>query len=75
MGYDDLSTMLWTTRDAAQHAGVSTATIRSWVHRGHLVSTGDDEHGYPLYRALDVIKAEKLTRDRARRRYIVVAAA
>jgi hypothetical protein len=27
---------LWTVAEAAEHAGVAEATVRSWVHRGHL---------------------------------------
>ncbi len=74
MGYDDLATTLWTAREAAREAQVTATTIRSWVRRGHLEAAATDEHGWPLYRALDVIKAEKATRERAHRRYLVVAA-
>jgi len=69
---------LWTVAEAAEHAGVSEATVRSWAHRGHLpVATtehGDeirDPSGRPRYRPLDVARAEFATRERARR---VVAA-
>jgi DNA-binding transcriptional MerR regulator len=74
MDYDDITTTLWTARQAAEEAHVSTSTIRSWVRRGHLEAADVDEHGWPLYRALDVIKAEHATRERAHRRYIVVPA-
>ncbi len=53
--------------DAATLCGVTVATIRSWVHRGTLTASSINHRGRPLYRLLDVAKAEKATRDKARR--------
>jgi excisionase family DNA binding protein len=65
---------LWTVAEAAHHAKVSEATIRSWIHRGHLPIATDhrgrevrDERGRPRVRPLDVARAEGATRERARR--------
>lgn len=59
---------LITTAKAANLAGVSAATIRSWAKRGHLVAAEHVE-GRPLYRWIDVAKAERRTRDLARRSF------
>lgn len=66
---------LWTVAEAAEHAKVSEATVRSWVHRGHLPVASDsdgeeirDVHGRPRFLPLDVARAEFRTRERARRR-------
>lgn len=56
-----------TASQAATIAGVSVATIRAWVHRGHLEAVGRNEHNHPVYRLIDVAKAERATRERARR--------
>lgn len=58
---------LVTTTEAARHAGVSAATVRSWASRGHLQVAGRDGQGRPLYRLIDVAKAERATRDRGDR--------
>lgn len=65
---------LWTVAEAARHANVSEATVRSWVHRGHLPlarNTEDQEirdaQGRPRFNPLDVARAEFATRERARR--------
>lgn len=65
---------LWTVTDAATHAKVTEATIRSWSHRGHLPVARDhlgreirDRQGRPRFRPLDVARAEGATRARARR--------
>jgi predicted site-specific integrase-resolvase len=57
------------TADASCLAGVSVATIRKWVQRGHLEVACRDGLGRPLFRWIDVAKAERATRDRARRTY------
>jgi hypothetical protein len=65
---------LWTVADAAQHARLSEATIRSWVHRGHLPVARNhdgqeirDPQGRPRFWPVDVAKAEAKTRSHARR--------
>lgn len=60
---------LISTTDAANLAGVSVAAISNWRDRGHLPVACLDPRGRPLYRWLDVAKAERATRDRARRTY------
>lgn len=65
----DLHTTLWTTQQAADAAGVRPAVIRVWAHRGHLQRANAETCRTPLYRAIDVVRAEKLTRERARRTY------
>lgn len=52
---------------AATLCGVATSTIYVWVNRGTLTPSGKDERGHNLYRVLDVAKAERATRDKARR--------
>ena len=72
--YDDLSTTRWNAKQAADAAGVSVNVLRNWVYRKRLTAAVD-EHGRPLlddqgqltYWALDVARAEKATRARARR--------
>jgi DNA-binding transcriptional MerR regulator len=59
--------MLVTSREAAELAGVKKDTIRKWERRGHLPRAGLNEHGWPVYHAVDVAKAEYKTRERARR--------
>lgn len=57
---------LLTGSQAARFAGVARQTIISWRNRGHLdVAAWRD--GTPLYRLLDVAKAEHATRKKARR--------
>jgi|HubBroStandDraft_6_1064221.scaffolds.fasta_scaffold1750260_2 hypothetical protein len=58
-------------KEAAGYAGVSIAAICQWRKRGHLpVATdenGDeirDDRGKPLYRLIDVAKAENATKRR-----------
>ncbi|MEU5426848.1 MerR family transcriptional regulator [Streptomyces olivoreticuli] len=65
----DLQTTLWTTAQAAEAAGVDPGVIRVWVHRGHLHRANSPRCRIPKYRAIDVVRAEKATRQRARRAY------
>lgn len=65
----DLTTTLWTVEQAAEAAEVSPNVVRNWKYRGRLEQAGTDWRGKPLFRAIDVIQAEKATRERARRRY------
>jgi hypothetical protein len=66
----DLQTTLWTTTEAAEAAGVEPGVIRIWAHRGHLKRANSEKCRTPRYRAIDVVKAEKATRSRARRSYV-----
>lgn len=65
----NLQTTLWTTAEAAQAAGVSPGVIRIWVYRGHLARANSEKARTAKYRAIDVVHAEKATRERARRSY------
>lgn len=58
---------LITATQAASYCGVALCTITKWVRIGNLEPAGIDERGRKLYRVIDVAKAEKATRDRARR--------
>lgn len=65
----DLQTTFWTTAEAAEAAGVEPGVIRIWAHRGHLKRANPAKCRVPKYRAIDVVLAEKATRERARRTY------
>lgn len=59
---------LITTNEAAALAGVAVATIRKWAQRGQLTPVGHDpQTNRPLFRFIDVAKAERATRAKARR--------
>lgn len=58
---------LITTTEAAILTGRQPATIRSWTRRGHL-KPAHARHGRILYRAGDVLTAERETRRRNPRR-------
>jgi hypothetical protein len=62
----DINALLTATQ-AAGYAGVTRQAIINWRNRGHLTAAGHDPAGRPLYRLLDVAKAEHATRRRARR--------
>ncbi|WP_031104300.1 hypothetical protein [Streptomyces sp. NRRL S-146] len=57
----------WRRLVSAGAAAVTSATIRSWAHRGHLAPSGLDDHRRPLYARSAVARAERATRDRALR--------
>lgn len=59
--------VLLTGPEAALLCRVATATIRSWRRRGLLEPAGLDTQGRPLYRQLDIARAEAATRRRAGR--------
>jgi DNA-binding transcriptional MerR regulator len=69
----DLATTLWTVEQAAEAAQVSKVVIRNWKYRGVLEPAKTDWRGRPLFLAVDVIRAEKATRERARRVYPTAA--
>lgn len=58
---------LITAEEAARLCGVSPGTIRTWVHRGSLKVAGHNAHGRKVFKQIDVAKAERATRKRARR--------
>lgn len=70
----DLETTLWTVAQAADAAQVSPNVIRNWKYRRVLTPARTDRNGRPLFRAIDVIRAEKATREKARRSYSQQAA-
>jgi predicted site-specific integrase-resolvase len=71
----DLTETLWTVEQAAEAAQVRPKTIRNWKDRGHLPVAGQDRRGRQVFRAVDVIRAEKATRERARRVYAALPSA
>lgn len=66
----DLQTTLWTVGQAAEAARVRPNVVRNWVYRGRLNVAERNRAGHPLFRAIDVIRAEKATREKARRTYL-----
>lgn len=69
----DLTATLWTVEQAAEAAQVKPNTVRNWKYRGRLEQAGTDWRGRPVFRAVDVIRAERATREKARRVYPVAA--
>lgn len=57
----------WRRLVSAGAAAVKPATIRQWASRGHLIPTGLDDQGRPLYALTDLAHAERATRARALR--------
>lgn len=66
---DVLAKEFWTVAEAAELAQVTTDAVHKWRRRGLLKDAGRDRHGRVLLRSTDVIRAEKATRQRARRTY------
>lgn len=69
----ELLNSLITTTEAANLAGVNVQTIRTWKHRGHIEQVDTDKDGRPLFRWIDVARAERATRERARRNHAAAA--
>lgn len=65
-------TALLTSTEAATLAGVAASTIYTWKDRG-ILEPAKMRNGRPLYRVLDVARAERATRDRARRNHAAAA--
>lgn len=63
----------WTVAEAAAAARVSIDAIHKWRGRGHLPDAGRDKRGRVLVYRADVIRAERATREKARRVYPVAA--
>lgn len=51
--------MLLTSSQAAEVAGVTKKRILQWDRRGHLERAGLNEHGWPVYTALNVAKCKQ----------------
>ena len=64
----DLEHTLWTTPEAAEAAGVTTDVIYQWKRRGKIKPV--NRRGWPRYRAMDVLRAEQATRERAGRTHL-----
>lgn len=64
----DLERALWTTAEAAEAAGVTRDVIYQWRARGKI--TPVNRRGWPRYRAMDILRAEKSTRERAGRNHV-----
>lgn len=62
-GIEDLITV----NEAASLCGVSAEAVRKWASRGLLAASGMDARGRKLYKLIDVAKAERATREKARR--------
>lgn len=61
----DLTQKTWTVAEAAEAAGVTPDVIYQWKRRGKIKPVNPT--GWPRYRALDILKAEAATRERAHR--------
>lgn len=74
MDFDpDILTSCITAAEAANLAGVKVGTIYSWKSREILKPVTTDKAGRPLFRFIDVARAELATRDRARRNHQAAA--
>ena len=58
---------LISTSEAADVCKVTRTAIQKWVARGYLHPTGLDNGNRPLYKLIDVLRAERDTRTRALR--------
>ena len=56
-----------TATEAAALCGVALCTITKWVREQRIEPVAMNRQGRKLYRLLDVAKAERATRDKARR--------
>jgi predicted site-specific integrase-resolvase len=62
----DLTRKTWTVAESAEAAGVDPTVIRQWKRRGKLQPVNPGR-GRPRFRAIDVLKTEAATRERAHR--------
>lgn len=67
----DLHDDLLTVAEAATDCHVSEAAIRQWKRRGHLVPAAHDHVGRPLFRGIDVLRAEARAAANLRRTQVV----
>jgi hypothetical protein len=68
----DLEQLVNTT-DAAAHAGKTPDVIRRWKYLNYLSPAGLDDFGRPLYRLLDVLRVEQMTRNRTAKKKLLPA--
>ncbi|MFE9127085.1 MerR family transcriptional regulator [Streptomyces sp. NPDC007148] len=66
----DLQNTTWTTEEAANAAGVTRDVIYQWRARGKIAPV--NRRGWPRYRALDILRVEQATRQRAGRTHAAV---
>lgn len=55
----------WTTKQAADAMDVLPPTVASWRRKGYLTPIDGSPKHFPIYRRLDVAKAEKRAYDAA----------
>ena len=60
-GTDSLDELI-TTREAADLCQVAVSTVSGWRERGHLRVSKYDARDRPLYKMIDVLRAERATR-------------
>lgn len=63
MLHTEIGGPLLTMAGASYHAGVGWETIRKWVKKGYLPVAERDSRGRPMFRWIDVARAEKARRD------------
>lgn len=56
---------LISTTEAADDLGCGVSTVSMWAARGYLTPSGLDPRGRPLYKRIDVLRAERATRQRS----------
>lgn len=61
------------TRTAAEQVRVEASTVRKWKQRGLITPGGLDAYGNPMYKLIDVLRAEQKTRLRGQQRRKVSA--
>lgn len=52
--------VLLTAADAWQYLGIRAGNVRQWASKGRLTSYDRNEHGHPLYDALDLRRLGRL---------------
>lgn len=57
----------WTTKQAAEALDVAPSTVSTWRRNGYLTPVEGSPLRKPIYRKLDVIRAEKIAYDNAMR--------
>jgi len=57
----------WTTKQAAEALDVSPSTVSGWRRKGYLAPIDGSPPRRPIYRKLDVARAEKTAYDAAMR--------